>query len=97
MSVTVLLEPTIAPGRTEDMIALLNEVLPDTRGFEDCENVVLHRDQDDPTRVLLIERWTSRAAFEAYLQWRADRGDNDRLGALSAGPPSIRYLDAING
>jgi quinol monooxygenase YgiN len=97
MSVVVLLEPQTAPGRAEDIIALLRDALPDTRAYDGCETVVMHRDQDAPDRVLLIERWASRAQYEAYLQWRADRGDNERLGALSSGPPSVRYLDAIEG
>lgn len=97
MSVTVLMEPTIAPGKTEEMVALMTEILPDTRTFDGCEGVVMHRDQDAPERVILIEQWASRGHFEAYFAWRGERGDGDRLGALSAGPPSVRYLDAIHG
>ena len=97
MSVVVLLEPQIAPGKTEDMIALLAQILPDTRAHDGCEGVVMHRDQDAPDRVLLIERWASRPDYEAYLRWRTDRGDIERLGALSSGAPSIRYFDIVEG
>jgi quinol monooxygenase YgiN len=97
MSVVVLLEPQIASGKAEAMIALLRQALPETRAYDGCEGVVMHRDQDDLDRVLLIERWASRQQYESYLQWRADRGDAERLGALSSGPPLIRYLDAIEG
>ena len=44
----------------------------------------------------MIERWRSRADYEAYLAWRTERGDLDTLGAMLAGPPSIRYFDAVD-
>ena len=97
MSVVVLLEPQIAPGKAEDMLALFREVLPDTRVYDGCQGVVIHRDQDAPDRLLLIERWASRPHYEAYSQWRTDRGDIERLAALSSGPASVRYFDVIEG
>ncbi len=94
MGTLVLFEADALAGKAEELIALFEEVLPDTRAYDGCEGVTVHRDQDAPERLVLIERWTSRSHYEAYLQWRAERGD-PRLGALLAGPPAARYLDDV--
>jgi len=95
MSTLVLFEVEAAPGRAEDLIALFDEALVDTRGYDGCEHVAVHRDQDAPDRLVLVERWTSRPHHERYLQWRADRGDGPRLADLVAGRPTVRYLDDV--
>jgi quinol monooxygenase YgiN len=95
MSVLVLLEPEAADGKIDELIAVFNAVLPDTRAFDGCEGVTVHRDQDAPNKLVLVERWASRPHYERYFQWRLDRGDIEKLGALAAGPPVIRYFDEV--
>ncbi len=94
MSTLVLFEAEALAGRGEELVALFEEVLPDTRAYEGCEGVTVHRDQDHPDRLVLIERWTTRPLYDAYLQWRAERND-PRLPALLTKPPSISYLDDV--
>jgi quinol monooxygenase YgiN len=96
MSTLVLFEVEAATGMTEDLIALFQEALLDTRGYDGCQSVSVHRDQDAPERLVLVERWTSRPEHEGYLRWRADRGDGPKLAALLAGPPQVRYLDDVD-
>lgn len=95
MSTLVLFEADALAGKAEDLIALFEEILPDTRAFDGCEGVSVHRDQDAPDRLVLLERWTSRSHYEVYLRWRAERGD-PRLAALLTRPPALRYLDGVD-
>jgi len=95
MSPLVLFEADALAGRGEDLIALLEEVLPDTRAYDGCESVTVHRDQDAPDRLVLLERWTSRSKYEEYLEWRAERGD-PRLAAMLTRPPAIRHLEEVD-
>jgi len=94
MSVLVLFDVEALAGRAEELIAVFGEVLPDTRAFDGCEGVTVHRDQDAPERLVLVERWASRPHYEAYLRWRTELGD-PRLGALSTAPPALRFLDDV--
>ena len=94
MSTLVLFEVEAQPGRMDDLIALFEEVLPDTRGYDGCQGVTVHRDQDATDRLLLVERWMSRSHYETYLAWRVQRND-PRLGALLTGPPATRFLDDV--
>ena len=93
MSVLVLFDCEAGAGSEEAVMARFAELFPDTRAFDGCESCTLHRDQDAPGRFVLVERWATRANYEAYLQWRTERGDVERLAPLLAGPPTIRYFD----
>ena len=42
-----------------------------------------------PTKLLFIDEFDSVEAGEACFQWRAERGDLEKLGALLAEPPRI--------
>jgi quinol monooxygenase YgiN len=95
MSVLVLLEAKAAPGKEEEMLSAFAGVLPDTRAYEGCESLTAHINQDDG-QLVLVERWGSRDQHEAYVQWRGERGDLERLGALMAGPPVTKYLDDVD-
>ncbi|HLW96610.1 MAG TPA: antibiotic biosynthesis monooxygenase [Solirubrobacteraceae bacterium] len=94
MTTLVLFEADALAGKAEELTTLFEEVLVDTRAYDGCEGVTVHRDQDAPDRLVLLERWVSRPHYEAYLQWRAEQGD-PRLAALLTEPPSIRFLDDV--
>ncbi|WP_019874811.1 putative quinol monooxygenase [Sporichthya polymorpha] len=92
MSVFVLVEFRARPDRVDDLLDLLHQILPDTRSFDGCKEVLVEQDLDEPTTVLLCERWISRAHFDAYKAWRSERGDLAGLGDILAGRPSTRFF-----
>jgi quinol monooxygenase YgiN len=95
MSVLVVLDFSVRPEMLDDFKASLPVILPDTRAREGCEWVTAHQNQDDPNEVTLVERWGSRAHYEAYLAWRVERGDMENLAKLVTAPPRIRYFDDV--
>ena len=96
MGLLVVLEIRAAEGRGDDLVALLRDTLPDTRARQGCEGVTVHRDVDEPDAIVLIERWATREDDTAYREWRAGEGATPGLGALLAGPPTIRYFDDVD-
>jgi quinol monooxygenase YgiN len=96
MSVLFILELTIEPDQVERYLGQFPSVLPDTRAFDGCEEITVHQNQDDPTDVVLLERWASKEAHQKYMAWREERGDMERLGQGLAGPPKTRYFDDVN-
>jgi quinol monooxygenase YgiN len=50
--------------------------------------------QDDPNQLVLVERWASRDAFDAYVAWRKANATG-RLSGLYAAPPAPRVYDAV--
>ena len=96
MSVLVTLEANL---KGDDEFAKFEQMgrdlLPDTRAYEGCEGITIHRNMDDPTNVVLVEHWTSREHYEKYLAWRDETGVLAQLGELLTGPPNIRFYDIV--
>ncbi len=96
MSVFYILELTIQPDKVEDYLAQFPSILPDTRAFAGCEEITVHQNEDDPTDVVLLERWATKDDHQKYMAWRQERGDMERLGQGLAGPPKTRYFKDLN-
>lgn len=90
MSVTVTLEFHTKPDTADTLNDTFAAILGDTRAFDGCESVVVHRDLSDPTVFLLYEQWGALEQQQAYMAWRQERGDLDKLGELLAGPPVVK-------
>ena len=93
MSVLVLLEVSLRPGNIKDFTDFMKNELHHTRGFDGCNGLTVHKNQDDPTNLVIVEDWDSRQQYEKYLAWRTERGDMEKLAAFLAGEPSLRYYD----
>ena len=93
MAVTVLLELQAQGDKVDALLNTFKEILPDTRAYDGFVGIELVQNQDDPTNVILIERWQTRQHYEKYLAWRTETGALEALGAMLAGAPSIRYFD----
>lgn len=93
MATNVTVEFTAKPDQADILYDLLAGLLGDTRTFEGCRAVSTNRGQDNSAVIMLYETWDSRDAQQKYLAWRQERGDLDKLGALLAAPPVLRYYD----
>ena len=95
MSVLVLLQFKAKPENADDISKYMKDALPDTRGFDGCNSITVHRDQDDSNNMVIVEDWDSRQHYETYLAWRTERGDMKKLGAWLSGEPTIRYYQNV--
>ena len=95
MSVTITLELHARPEATEELIQLFRDTLPDTRGWDGCQDVIMHRDQDNPSHLLVIEHWDSRKHYEAYFAWRQETGDFEKAKDMVTQPPSLQFFDRL--
>jgi quinol monooxygenase YgiN len=93
MSIVVLLDFKVKPDGVEDSIQLFKKILPDTRAYPGCEGVDVYNNADDPTNIILYERWQSKEHYQKYLAWRTQTGFMDTFGAKLAGAPTIRYFN----
>ncbi|HBR96863.1 MAG TPA: hypothetical protein DD979_05750 [Gammaproteobacteria bacterium] len=95
MSVTVILEAAIKPGKKDALVALLDSLLPETRAYQGLTHITIHTDAKGEN-ILFYEEWESAANYEDYLQWRTETGVMDKLGAHFSAPPAIRYFNPEN-
>ena len=63
-----------APGKRDRLVDLLAEILPDTRAFDGCNDVMLTERTGTPGALMLIEDWESAEHYEAYKNWRSESG-----------------------
>jgi quinol monooxygenase YgiN len=92
MALTALLELTLSPDSVEQAPAVLSETLAATRAFPGCLELEVLVDTEDPTHVVVFERWESAEADAAYRAWRATPDGASRLGTVLAVPPKLtRY------
>jgi heme-degrading monooxygenase HmoA len=83
------------PGRATELIATLQQVLPDTLKHGGCEEIRLWRDQDNEDRVVSATRWTTRGDYEAYLDWRDGTGDTSMFREMLIKDMEVNYYDEV--
>ena len=93
MAITVLLEAKAKSGTGNDFLAILKEILPDTRSHDGCKEITVYQNQDDADVVDLVGKWESKEKYEKYLGWRQERGYMEILAGALAGEPGIRYFN----
>jgi quinol monooxygenase YgiN len=57
---------TFQPGKEEEALGYLRELIPASREEPGCRMYVVHRGKDDPQRFFIYEQYDDEAAFEAH-------------------------------
>ena len=86
-TVTWSLKPELAVACVETLRAMF----PVTRTHPGFRNIRLLRSETDANELILIQEWDSVQDHQNYMRFRAERGDIDRLMAMTVGPPQIGY------
>lgn len=85
MAIVVLVTLKAREGQFEMLKQAMRATLPDTATRAGCLGIWACADAQDES-LLVYERWQDRAAQQAYIGWRAGRGDIERLAALLREP-----------
>ncbi len=93
MSILVLLELNAKPESAKELTNWLRNDLHHTRGFDGCNGITIHTNQNDTNNFVFAENWDSLPQYEKYLAFRTERGDIAKLVGWLVGEPSIRYFD----
>ena len=92
-TVIVTLELALKPELVEDFCVQIPEALKETRAFPGFVDISIRRNADDPSHVIFIEEWASRADHEAYVAFRTQSGVMDQMAAMLTSPPRTEYWD----
>ena len=93
MSQTIHVEFPCKEGLGAGFVENLKSALVDTRAFDGCESIEVYVDADAPDKVILWEKFATRAHHEAYLAGRVEPGLLDMLAPILAEDLTITYLD----
>jgi quinol monooxygenase YgiN len=80
-----------AEGNEDEVLAGLSELAAATHTEEGCIAYTLHRGLDDPGRIVMIERWRSRADLDAHFAQPYVAAAGDRAHLL-AEAPQVHFL-----
>jgi len=93
MSITAFLDLTISADAAAEAPEVLRSVLAATRAFAGNEGVEVLVDADDPTHIVVVEKWESLAHDEAYRAWRATPAGASTLGSILAAVPTLTKFE----
>ena len=91
MAIVIFTRLTAAPGRRDELLAVLNELGVATRAEPGCEQFVVYAARDEPDLVLGHEVFVDDDAVVDHRATEAVRVAQERLPDLLAGPPEITY------
>jgi quinol monooxygenase YgiN len=94
--VVSLLELTLAT-ETAAGLDVVHDVLRATRAFDGCLSVEVTVDTADPAHVVVVERWQSIEADDAYRAWRATPEGRSALASILAAPPVLTRCTVAEG
>ena len=92
-TVTVLIRTQLLPDSVEQGKQALLELAREVRKTEpDCEAIELAQDIDDPTNITMIEKWSSRAAYEGpHMRSSHMQSFIEHSSKYFSGPPVISF------
>ena len=96
MSVRVLFETHVRSDAIDELKSYLDEILPDTRAREGCQEIDASFDLDDPGSLVLVSRWDSKAHHLSYVAWRDETGVHEKIGTMLDGPLNVRWFEIYN-
>jgi quinol monooxygenase YgiN len=85
------------PERIDELLALSLEHVRRSRGEPGCLSHAVHRDVEDPLRLVFVEEWADRAALQAHFAVPASRAFvKAAAGCASSAPAlSLYEVDAL--
>lgn len=57
---------TVQEGKVDEVLAVLNEVIPLSRAEEGNHAYIVNRSADDPHKIMLYEQYADEAAFQFH-------------------------------
>lgn len=94
--VTVLIRMQLLPEFIQQGKGDLQELAREVRKIEpDCLAIELAQDLDDPTKITMIEKWSSREAYEGpHMQSPHMQAFIENSARYFIGPPDISYCNS---
>ena len=95
-TVTVLVRTELLPDSIEQGKQDLQDLAREVRRTEpDCLAIELAQDLDNPTNVTMIEKWSSREAYEGpHMQSSHMQSFIEKSSQYFVGPPEISFCRA---
>lgn len=85
----------VKPESQDEALAAITTAIEATHGEDGCVAYALHRDRDEPTRFVIIEKWATPEALKEHGETPHLQALFGALGPLLAAPPTITYTTPL--
>jgi quinol monooxygenase YgiN len=92
--IIVLGAARIRDGEIDRALAVSREHVERSRAEPGCIEHGVHRDAEDPHRLVFVEKWSDAEALRRHFQVPASRAFVKALASLAAAPPSMAIYEA---
>jgi quinol monooxygenase YgiN len=82
------------PDTLDELLALSLEHVRRSRGEPGCVSHAVHRDIEDPLRLVFLEQWADSDAIRTHFALPASGGFVKAAAALAAASPEVNVYDA---
>ncbi len=91
MSVLCTVLWNIKPECVDEFVQTLGGMFPETKTHDGFINIRLLKSDTVKNEFILLQEWETAKHHHAYVSFRSEQGDLDRLAAMTAGPTPIQY------
>ena len=85
---------TARPGRYDEALALSREHVAGSRTEPGCVSHAVHRDTENPDRLVFVEEWLDQASLQQHFKVPASRAFAKALAELASEAPTMAVYDA---
>jgi quinol monooxygenase YgiN len=85
---------TAQPGHYDQALALSRQHVMRSRAEPGCVSHAVHRDTENPDRLVFVEEWLDQASLQQHFKVPASRAFAKALGELASEAPTLAVYDA---
>ena len=82
------------PAHIDEALLLSLDHVKRSRQEPGCISHAVHRDAENPLRLVFVEEWADMAALSAHFAVPASRSFGNAMSTLASEPPVIRIYEA---
>ena len=91
--ILVLGHVTARPEHFDEVLRLSQQHVERSRAEPGCIAHAVHRDTENPLRLVFVERWSDMAALQLHFRVPASREFGKVLAGMASEPPGLELFD----
>ena len=92
--ILVLGHVTARPEHFDEVLRLSQQHVERSRAEPGCIAHAVHRDTENPLRLVFVEKWSDMAALQVHFRVPASRELGKALATMASEPPGLELFDA---
>lgn len=96
LGITCVSEFPCAPGKIDELIAILHKSLPLARKLNGCEKIYFSISDNNPNVAVIFEIWKSKKDQEKYIMELTENGTLSQIQLCLNGFPKFNFFNNLD-